>query len=215
MRALVISLLALPIGACAGAGPNQAIPFRDARKLIPAIAELVRTQEPFPHTAKARIELAGGGAIEVRIGGESRVLIPVRIRFEGLGNSYCRLAVVNPRNAHAEFVPLPVSADHDNCRGMQRMAAVDVNRDGIPDLVFQVEIPSNRYDVTVSEGAVYLSNPGHGTTYCYAPVASRAVGSDVPFDSNSVRAVVEAEAARHGKQVLDCYAPSSPRKPAQ
>jgi hypothetical protein len=177
---------------------------------------MVMQQEPFPHDAKVKIELTGGGAIEVHLGDEARVLVPVRIRFDGVANSYCRLAVFDSAKSAAEFVPLPGNADHDNCRGMEKMAAVDLNHDGVTDLVFQVEIPSNRFDATVSEGAVYLSQLKGRKTYCYAPAASGIAASDAPSDPEKLRALIEAAVSRRGEQVLDCFSPkassSAPRR---
>ena len=174
-------------------------------------------QEPFPQDAKVKIELAGGGAIEVHMGDEARVIVPVRIRFDRVANSYCRLAVFDRAKSTAELVPLPVNADHDNCQGMRKMAAVDINHDGVTDLVFLVEIPSNRFSATVSEGAVYLSQLKGRKTYCYAPGASSVVGSDTPADPERLRALIETAVSRRGEQVLDCFSPpkGSPSAPRQ
>jgi hypothetical protein len=203
-RVGILCLTALSAGC--GAAQERAIPAADAAKFYPQILALVAQQDPFPHDAKPRLELTGGGAREVRLDGQPRIVLPLLIRFDGVDNSYCRLAVVDAENKQAQLIEIPGSQDH--CQGMQRLAAVDVNHDGVPDFVFQVSMPSNTADATVSEGAVYLSQPAT-RSYCFAPAAGGALPSDVPFDAGKVMAAIDAAVARKGPQILNC---SSARK---
>jgi hypothetical protein len=188
--------------ACAAQSNRPAL-VPDNATLLSAIASVVAKQETYPKDAKAQVEVTAGGPGEIAIGGERRILVPVYIHFQGVDNSYCRLAVFDPAKSSAELIPLPTDADHDHCQGMRRIAVVDLNHDGITDFVYQVTIPSNRYAATVTEGAVYLSKPS-AKTYCYSAAASRVVTSDVPPQTAMVRKAIDAEVARLGPKVFDC-----------
>ena len=192
--------------AAASAAQQSSLSPRDAAALFPLITVLVAKQEPFPHDAKVKIQLTGGGGRKVTFDGQSRIVMPVLIRFDRYANSYCRLAVIDREKKKAEMIPVPGNYEH--CEGMEKMVDVDVNHDGIPDLVFQVNMPSNQFAGTVSEGAVYLSQPA-SRTYCYAPAASSEVGSDVPAQADKVSEVIRRAVEVRGPQVLNCYTPAN------
>jgi len=207
--ALWLTAVVLSSPCAAGLGQVKLIPSQEVEKVFPAIVKMVMTQEPFPHDAEVKITLTGGGAVDVQMGDEVRMVVPVLVRFVGNSNSYCRLVEFNRATSTGEFIPIPEGADHDNCRGMRKMAVVDLNHDGVPDFAFQVVFPSNRYNVDVSEGAVYLSQLNIGKSYCYSPGASNVAASDAPFDPKKLSDLVNAAIARLGKEVLACYLPLS------
>ena len=205
-RLVAISSALVCIVACPGQEQPKPVSQRDAAALFPLITPLVAKQEPFPHDAKVKIQLTGGGARRVILNGESRVVMPVLIRFDRYDNTYCRVAVIDKEKKMAELVPVPGNFEH--CEGLDKMPDVDLNHDGIPDLVFQLNMPSNRSAATVSEGAVYLSQPAL-RTYCYAPAASGQITSDVPPQADKIAAVMQSAVERRGPQVLNCYTPAN------
>jgi hypothetical protein len=50
---------------------------------------------------------------------------------------------------------------------MNLLSEEDINGDGVPDFQFHVVVHSNRYEVYVDEGAIYLSDVSN-RSYCYA-----------------------------------------------
>ena len=183
---------------------EQPLTARDVSSLLPLITPLVQKQDPFPHGARVKLQATGGGGRQITFEGQTRAVIPVLISFDRYANSYCRVAVIDQQKKTADLVPVPGNYEH--CGGMEKMADVDLNHDGIPDLVFQVNIPSNRFDTTVSEGAVYVSQAA-SRTYCYAPAASSEVTSDIPPQADKILEVIQDAVKRKGAQILNCYSP--------
>jgi hypothetical protein len=101
---------------------------------------------------------------------------------------------------------MPMDADPESCRRFQLVADGDLNHDGVPDFAFVADLPSNRYSVVVSEGRVYLSDSGR-RTYCYAPRVSQLAAQPAVSrgGSDPLRRLVDAEVARLGSVVLDCW----------
>ena len=199
-RSAVIPILWLSIVIAAAAASNKP----DTSKMLSAIAKLVAVDGRFPHEFATRVTAAAGGAEKVMLANEPRTVLPVRIRFQGVRNSYCRVAVSGTAERPVALIPLPDSADHVQCFGMEKVAVTDLNGDGIPDFVFRLSVLWNRGNVIVPESAVYLSNAAQHN-YCYSPGASRAVTSGIMPQSEHVRAAVQSEVTRLGPQVLDCY----------
>ena len=201
-----LSILVRPwLGHTAAESQWQALPRSQAEGLLPVLAEAVR-REGDPEESRPRFELTGGGALELRTASGLRVIAPVVIRYADSASVNCRLAVYTAGRGHGAFVPLPLNASYDSCRGMERLGIGDVNQDGIPDLIYKVFVPSNRTGELVWEGAVYLSRPDAEAPYCFAPDISRTVTLYKP--PGTVEAFIAAEVKRRGPKVLDCYTPS-------
>jgi hypothetical protein len=102
-------------------------------------------------------------------------LVPFRVTYSDATNAYCRVAQWEPETKSLMILPVPDSANIDSCSGFGAMAFEDINGDGVPDLVGEVRVHSNRFEGTVGETIVYLSAKDG---YCYSLSAAKAFGSD-------------------------------------
>ncbi len=160
-------------------------------------------QDTYPQDLKPKFEFTGGG-LELRIDNQSRLILPVRIHFDGISNSYCRVAIFNPEKTNTEFLPLPLDADRDDCQGIAKIAFIDINQDGVLDLIFRVSLPWNKDPRKMAfEGSVYVSQPDSPVPYCYAPDVSGIVQANVT--ARNARLVIDAEVKRRGKRILNCW----------
>ncbi|HZS55909.1 MAG TPA: hypothetical protein VFA65_16020 [Bryobacteraceae bacterium] len=188
-----------------GAAQFRALARSQAEALLPVLEETVK-REGDSQAGKPQFALTGGGAVEVRTGNALHVVAPVMIRYTAIPTVNCRLAVYTTDRKEANFVPLPLNADYDSCRGMDQLGIADVNHDGVPDFIYKVNIPSNKTDEIVWEGAVYLSKPDPKAPYCFAPDISRTVTLYKP--PTAIDAFIAAEVNRRGTRVLNCYGAS-------
>jgi hypothetical protein len=171
------------------------------------VAELERFPQDASPPSHARIEWVSSAARELVIDGESSIVAPLRLLFRDTPTSdtrsYCFLAVIRAARARAEL--LPMGEGLDTCKGIDLVAETDLNKDGLPDFVFDVRIPSNRYAAIVVESEAYLSGPD--AAYCLSTGVSDVVPRHGPLSSAVLRAAVDAEIARVGPSVLDCRKP--------
>jgi hypothetical protein len=139
----------------------------------------------------------------IPFGKEERIAFPIYVRYADSDRVNCRLVIVQREKGTSELVPVPISADPMECKRIRELAHVDLNGDGVLDLAYLVDMPSNRYDAIVSEVAVYLSDRARAT-YCYAPQASESL-TILTRDPKAVAKTIEREVARLGKSVLECW----------
>lgn len=127
-----------------------------------------------------------------------------KIRFNGLTNEYCRLAVSNDKEGHTfALVPVPESANYNTCKGVRSFKFGDLNGDGLMDYWYIAKVQSNRYPIYVDEALVFLGNTENPGELCYSASASHAIN---PVDT-SLAAVIKAidTVLKHkGKTKLKC-----------
>lgn len=133
-------------------------------------------------------------------------LVSLQLRYAGLSNRYCRLAVVD--GGQARLVTLPPEALHDDCRRLKIVLSGDLNNDGLADVIHGVVVPSQAGGAPVLEAVVYLSQIGVAglrvPSYCYASALSRLL---VPADLVSLEAAMRAvrrARQRNGPSDPDC-----------
>ena len=153
------------------------------------------SQDEFPTELPAQIEIRKD-AIRTLPSGET--IFPVRISFEGVTNSYCRLVVVNSSGNSAQLTPVPPDSDSDQCRSVRLIAFTDLNNDLVGDALLTVRLPSNRHETNVEELRVYLSRNVSATQFCLAGNLA-----NVPI-SGKVVDTVKAEIRRLGNSALEC-----------
>jgi hypothetical protein len=132
------------------------------------------------------------------------LLLPVRIRFRGNANSYCRLATASEGVKNILLVHVPAHVNFDDCSGVSDLRYMEINGDGTQDLVEGVLVKSNVSSVQVVIPLVYLSSPTAKYGYCYSEAASRQLA---PVDLRSVASVkklLEKAEKRLGMAVLTC-----------
>jgi hypothetical protein len=203
--------------ACAPAGPRLVAtpastapqPSHDIDSLRALLAEAVRAVRQYPASTSARVELPCGGPRDVRMGQEDLIVVAVRAVFfdDDQDRGDCQLAVVRGTPPHAEIVPLP-GGGYEACFAMRKVAEADVNGDGIPDFLYEFDVPSNRYDATVTELVLYVSQPAK-RTYCFAKKAS-VYAARPGMDEQGALQALRVQTARLGAAVVGCEADTRP-----
>jgi hypothetical protein len=132
------------------------------------------------------------------------LLLPVRIRFRGNANSYCRLATASEGVKNILLVHVPAHVNFDDCSGVSDLRYMEINGDGTQDLVEGVLVKSNVSSVQVVIPLVYLSSPTAKSGYCYSEAAScQLAPADLKSDA-SAKKVLERAEKRLGMAVLTC-----------
>jgi hypothetical protein len=180
------------------------VPAQEADALRPPLLRAISAVEAYPAESQPIVDFSRTAPRRVTIGRTTAIVIPTHIRFPGLSNEYCRLAIARSRE-QVSLVPSPPPADPDSCRRVRELAEVDLNDDGVVDFAFLIDFRSNRYPATVTEARVYLSDLAH-ETYCYAALASRSLDPSADHDESRVLRRIRSEVARVGPRVLECTA---------
>lgn len=134
------------------------------------------------------------------------LLLPVSIRYKGSTNSYCRLVTASVDFRDMTLVKLPPQANFDDCIGISNLIYMDVNDDGLLDVIEGVRVRSNAGSYQVAVPLVYLSNPTRGAGYCYSNAASQQL---IPADLGSeetIRKALDAAKKRLGGAAFECVA---------
>lgn len=163
--------------------------------LAALVLSKVRSSDEFPSGFPARVDIRKDAIRRISRG---ETIFPVRISFDGVTNSYCRLVVVNSTGDSAQLTPVPLSLDSDQCKSVRLIAFTDLNSDLADDAVLAVRLPSNRHDADVEELRVYLSRNGSAAQFCLAENLASLPTNGKVVDT------VKAEIGRHGKAVLEC-----------
>lgn len=131
------------------------------------------------------------------------LLFATYVKYRGVSNRYCRLVTASKASNEAQLVPVPAQVNIDDCRGYSKVIYVDINGDGILDVIEGVWSKSNRYPVQVVTSIVYLSTDSHPSGYCYSDVASRQLH---PADLIDAESAMKALAAAMRRRSLVAYA---------
>jgi hypothetical protein len=145
--------------------PAVPVPEQDYRGELADLARKFLGDDAESH------ELAVVAIRRVSFSGVARVVAALRI------DKTCFVFGVIDPITHASRV-LP-SRFYCDCKGMDLLSEEDINGDGVPDFQFHVVVHSNRYEVYVNEGAIYLSDASN-RGYCYAD----SLATTVPTSRN-------------------------------
>lgn len=132
------------------------------------------------------------------------LLLPATVHFRGVTNSYCRLATMSEDFKDVKLVGLPPQANFDDCTGVTDIRYVDVNGDGLLDVVEGVRTKSNTYPAQVATALVYLSITNGGPSYCYSDAASRQLSPADLRSEESVRNALDSAKRRLGIAQFEC-----------
>ncbi len=163
--------------------------------LTSLVLSKVRSNDDFPSGYPARVDIRKDA---IRTISRGDTIFPVRISFEGVTNSYCRLVVVDSTGSSAQLTPVPLSLDSDQCKYVRLIAFTDLNNDLADDIFLAIRLPSNRHDADVEELRVYLSRNGSATQFCLAENLANLPTNGKVVDT------VKAEVRRLGNSVLEC-----------
>jgi len=134
----------------------------------------------------------------------ARLLIPVSVRYRGTTNSYCRLATASKGVKDIVLVKLPTQVNFDDCNEVSDLRYMEINGDGILDLVEGILVKSNVSSSQIVTTLVYLSTPTAESGYCYSDAASRQLApADLKSEEN-IRKALEIAKSRLGVTVFDC-----------
>lgn len=164
-----------------------------------------RQQDDLPNDSTASIAWVGPLRRDLP-GDDGRVAAIAVVRFTGLANRYCRVFVSSGDLAVAMIVPVPATANYDHCIEAGPLRIVDLDGDGLVDLVHSVKVRSNRYPAAASETVVYLGRRDGASGFCYSTQASRELAG---VDTRTVAALASASASalkRIGKARFACDA---------
>lgn len=135
---------------------------------------------------------------------DRRMLVVARVNFRSLANSYCRLVTLASNLKEATLIPLPAQANYDDCKSASRPMFVDLNQDNIDDVVYKVEVKSNRYSQNAMVPMVYLSDPKFTSGYCYAAGLSDKVELQDLDNAKNLQSRIKEEVERLGRGILQC-----------
>lgn len=134
----------------------------------------------------------------------ARLLLPVSIRYRGATNSYCRLATASKGVKNIVLVKLPTQMNFDDCNEVSDLRYMEINGDGILDLVEGILVKSNVSSSHIAIPLVYLSTQTAESGYCYSDAASRQLApADLKSEKN-IRKALEKAKIRLGVTVFDC-----------
>jgi len=173
------------------------------------LASLVSNEHYYEGGVPPTIVATAGGARQVAFGSESITIVPIHIHRDKDPHEYCRLAVIHDPPLKGELVNIAI--DYMFCHRMEKLEDVDLNHDGVPDLIFAENVLSNRHPELVREGVVYISD-ARKKSYCHSPGASSVVTAYPRGFSGvkTVRAALEAEIKRLGEGLLGCVEERAP-----
>jgi hypothetical protein len=134
----------------------------------------------------------------------ARLLLPVSIRYQGVINSYCRLATASRAIEDIVLVELPAQANFESCSSVSHLLYVDLNGDGMQDIVEGILVKSNAYPISVLTPIVYLSSGTAKSGYCYSDTASHQLAPVDLKSESTVRKALENARKRLGDTVYSC-----------
>ena len=126
------------------------------------------------------------------------------IRFAGVTNSYCRLVASAHGVEHAAFVEVPAEVNFDTCRKSGPLRRIDINGDGVEDILFTVTLKSNRASILVQETMVFLGRGEVPGGYCYSSEASQQFAPDDLRSVTAATAAAQRALVRRDKKRFAC-----------
>jgi hypothetical protein len=143
-------------------------------------------------------------SLSVEMGKRTVLVTALHVSYPGIRNRYCRLAVSGMDTGAAQIVPLPVRSLNDGCLAVDGQWTLDVNGDGLSDVVQRVRLKSNRSDSTASEAMVYLRSDKAESGFCFSPQASVLLGTLKLQSGASIAAELKANDSRIDRSRMRC-----------
>ena len=180
---------------------------------VPTLEEIRQVNLRLPAMLSAQADLVEDAPVIVRLekkliwssqASSARLLLPVSIRYSGIINSYCRLATASEGVKEIVLVPLPAQANADDCRAVSDLHYMEINGDGIQDLVEGIRVKSNVGSFQVVTPLVYVSSPTAESGYCYSEAASGQLAPADLHAEENIRKALEKAKKRLGVTVFDC-----------
>jgi len=183
---------------------------------VPAPEEIRQVKQRLPTILSGQPDLLDNATVIARLeqkltwssqASNARLLLPVSIRYRGAVNAYCRLVTASGGVEDVVLVALPAQVNFDDCRAISDLRYMDINGDGMLDVVEGVLVKSNASSFQVAIPLVYRSSPAAGSGYCYPEGASRQLAPADLKSAACIRRVLEIAKNRRGIAVFSC-APS-------
>lgn len=152
--------------------------------LPPELKEIInsaaRKDTDFPGDQKFKVSVFNPGPIKENLPQSIELVIPIKITFTKLSNSYCVLALIS-KQSQTQF--LSTEPLVDNCNSWKLLNSSDLNDDGIVDFVFEETLPSNRYDTLATEPRVFVSDQKM-QSYCYSEQGGNLISDSAALDAS-------------------------------
>ncbi len=139
--------------------------------------------------------------MRVESSGRVTVLLPLEVRYAGIANRYCRLAVVGET---VSLVSLPADALYDNCLRIRHQWLVSASGERAMDVMQVVTVPSNRHGGEVDEIQVYLAEASAPSGYCYSSQASAVASATTAVSAEDANLAFTRERQRLGLSGFQC-----------
>lgn len=203
----VVMLFVAGVLALSSVHANAVAPLKKAdaaviKNLESNIAALFKGRDDFPEAPISSIRLNRNLFWSTASGGV--LIAPVTVRFKGISNSYCRLVTFSRDEKTAVLVDVPERVNFDECKGFRKTRYLEVNGDGMLDIVAVVSIKSNAFDGYVDEPMVYLSGKDRAGGYCYSEVASRNMVLESMISDDKLLQALEEEKKRLAISQFEC-----------
>ncbi|QJD99821.1 hypothetical protein HH212_07110 [Massilia forsythiae] len=135
---------------------------------------------------------------------DKRLLALLHVRFSGVATTYGRLLTLSADLKDSVLIKVPSQANYDNCARTSDPVYVELNGDGVDDVVFATEVKSHCYPGNAEVPAIYLSNPSVEGGYCYSDAASRQLEPADLTNAKAIQAKILQEGERLGRDLLRC-----------
>lgn len=190
------------IGCALLASPGvQAASAADAAALNAKLIQAAKKDEQLPQEQATATLVGSPVAADASSG---RQLVSFTLRYKGLSNRYCRLAVVDAES-NASLVALPPEALPDDCARLAPVYTADLDGDGVQDVVHALSVPTQAGGGTVQQAAVYLSRgPGTPAGFCYAGALSAQLGPADLVSRAKLLEAIQRIRQRLGADALKC-----------
>lgn len=149
-------------------------------ELKETIDSAIRKDPDFPGDQEFKVSVFNPGPIKENLPQSIELVIPIKITFTKLSNSYCVLALIS-KQSQAQF--LSTDPLVDNCSNWKLLSNSDLNDDGIVDFVFEETLPSNRYDTLATEPRVFVSDQKM-QSYCYSEQGGNLISDSAALDAS-------------------------------
>ena len=191
LSTLVTAALSCACVAAPTTNPTKLTAAEAAKARVATLTALrTSVDEPADHVPNLRIAAAPVWSDATP---SHRALVLASLSYPGAQYAYCRLVTLPADLAAAQVSDSSAMPD---CRGVSRASFIDVNGDGLLDVVAGLRVPSNRYDITLEVPAVFLSDASAPGGYCYSQQASDHLQPDDLASGDRARTALTNEQTR-------------------
>lgn len=189
---------AAPASASTGA-PAKLTPVEVAKARQVALPALkVSVEEPADRVPTLKIAAT---PVWSDAGASHKALLLASFTYPGAQYTYCRLVTVSADLTSAQVAD---ASEMPDCLGIAHGSFIDLNGDGLVDVVVGLRVQSNSADVTLEVPAVFLSDASVPGGYCYSQQASDHLQPDDLASAARAKASLERERSRLGLARFVC-----------